>query len=443
MILIISLSIIFHPCLMLFIVDGSSSMLKNWGKEDKWTIAEKSLLLIADSLLKEHENLHFGLRVYGHQFLSIDNNCEDTELKLPIGKNTLASLKDRLISVKPKGITPLAFTLEQTETDFEGLEGQKNILILITDGSESCLGNPCKILEILLANEVIVKPVIIGLDIDIESLKDYNCIKDVFNPHSVAEFEKNVLMVVKQAINFTTLQVNLIDENKKAIQTNVPMIFYSNSSNPSYTFYHKLDKNNVSDTLLIEPTSTYKLVVQTIPPLVKENIKLSASRHNIIELNAPLCLLNIKTYVGKEESNVIPQIPYFIKPSGSDSYIYSSETNHPQKYLFGQYDIDILTLPVTQLKSISFDSKEKELKISAPGKLILNAKFPIHGAIFTEINNELVNIYSFKPNTSQEILDLQPGNYSIVYRFNHLRKMTETVIKYIQIKPKEIIEIKI
>ena len=156
---------------VLFVVDASSSMMKKWGKEDKWTIAEKSLLQIADSLIKEHKNLQFGLRVYGHQSLPIDNDCKDTELKLPIGKNTLAKIKDRLISVNPKGITPLAYTLEQTKSDFAGLEGQKNILVLITDGSESCLGDPCEILEILLAQEVIVKPVIIGLDIDIESLR--------------------------------------------------------------------------------------------------------------------------------------------------------------------------------------------------------------------------------------------------------------------------------
>ena len=55
------------PLNILFVVDASSSMLINWGKEDKWTIAGNSLLELADSLLRQHDNLQFGLRVYGHQ----------------------------------------------------------------------------------------------------------------------------------------------------------------------------------------------------------------------------------------------------------------------------------------------------------------------------------------------------------------------------------------
>ena len=430
------------PINVLFVVDGSSSMLKSWGKEDKWTIAEKSLLKIADSLLQQHDNLKFGLRVYGHQSLPISNDCKDTQLKLPIAKNTLAQLKDRLISVKPKGITPLSYTLEQTKSDFAGLEGQKNILILITDGSESCTGDPCAILEILLDKHVIVKPVIIGLDIDIESLKDYHCIKDIFNPHTAAEFQRNIMQVVQQAIHYTTCQVELIDENQKPLQTNIPMLFYSNNNTPDYIFYHKLDGKHRADTILVEPTPVYTVVIQTIPPIIKENVKLNGNKHNVIRIEAPTCALSINAYDDENKTNLIPEIPYFIKESKSSVYCYRTETNMSQEYLFGTYDIDILTLPITQLKNVVLNTHAKEIKIPAPGKLVVNAKFPIHAALFAEINNRLVNIYTFPANSKQEILDLQPGSYSLVYRFDHKRNMTETVIENIQIKSKEIVELK-
>jgi Ca-activated chloride channel family protein len=430
------------PINVLFVLDGSSSMLKSWGKQDKWTIAEESLIKIADSLLSQHKNLQFGLRVYGHQSLPIKNDCEDTELKLPIAKNTLDELRDKLISVKPKGITPLSYTLEQTKSDFLGLEKQKNILILITDGSESCIGDPCDILQILLDKEVIVKPVIIGLDIDIESLKEYNCITDVFNPHTAIEFQRDIMKIVSQAINFTTCQINLIDENNKPIQTNIPMLLYSSDITPDYTFYHRLDTKNNVDTLLIEPSPLYTLHIQTIPPIIRENIKLKANRHNIISINAPTCNLSINSYDDEEAVTLIPEIPYFIKSLNNTDYCYGSSTNTKQEYLFGTYDIDILTLPVTQIKNIILNSNTKEIKIPCPGKLVVNAKFPIHAALFTEINNRLVNIYTFPANSKQEILDLQPGNYSLVYRFDHKRDMTESVIENIQIKSKEILELK-
>lgn len=445
---ILSLGIVFHlkaqkpPINVLFVMDGSSSMTKKWGKEDKWTIAEKSLLQIADSLLKEHENLQFGLRVYGHQSLPMQNDCKDTELKLPITKNTLTQLKNSLHSVNPKGITPLAFTLEQTKIDFAGLEGQKNILVLITDGSESCLGDPCKILEILLAQEVIVKPVIIGLDIDIESLRDYHCISDVFNPHTVEEFQRNVLQVVHQAINYTTLQVRLLDENSQALQSNIPMLFFSQLADPAYTFYHKLNKQGQPDTLLIDPLPKYTLIVQTIPPIVKTGIKLSGNKHNVITLDAPTTELSVNAYFQDKNIDLIPDIPYFIKRSEEEGYIYGHEMNTSQSYLQGIYDIDVLTLPITSFRNVALNSQTKELKIDAPGRLVVNAKFPIHAALFTEINNKLVNIYTFPAHSKQEILDLQPGNYSLVYRFDHKREMTETVIENFQIKTKETVELK-
>lgn len=422
---------------VLFVLDGSSSMMKKWGTEYKWDLAEESLLNIADSLLKENKNIKFGLRVYGHQSLSIDKNCKDTELKLPIAHNTLLDLKNKLTSITPKGITPLAYTLEQTKQDFQGLEGQKNILILITDGSESCLGNPCEILEILLEKEVIVKPVIIGLDIDIESLKAYHCIEEIFNPHTPQEFERNVLQVIKQSIQFTTLQVQLLNAQKKPFQTNLPLLFFNEQNQLSYTFYHRLNINREADTLLIDPLHTYKIEVHTLPKVSYENVKLYPNKHNIIQINAPTGILNIQTTLYKQAQTTETKVPYYIKMSNDSNYFHIGSCNQNQEYLYGNYDIDVLSLPITQFKNIQINQDSVILNIPLAGELAVYSKFPIHAALFTEINNELVNIYTFPPNSKQEILDLQPGNYSLLYRFDHNKKMIETQVKNFSIQSKE------
>ena len=238
------------------------------------------------------------------------------------------------------------------------------------------------------------------------------------------------------------MQVELLDENKKAVQTNIPMLFYADKPSPDYTFYHKLNKEGKPDTLLVDPTPRYKLVVQTIPPLVKTNVKLSGNKHNIIQIDAPTCALSVNAYQGTENIDLIPEISYFIKPSKDAEYVYSHQTNSTQEYLQGTYDIDILTLPITSLKNVALNGASKEIKIEAPGKLAVYSRYAIHAALFTEINNKLVNIYTFPANSKQEILDLQPGDYSLVYRFDHKRKMTETVIENFQIKTKETVEIK-
>jgi len=446
---IFSLGFIFNasaqesPINVLFVVDASSSMLKKWGKDDKWSIAERSLLRMADSLMVMYDNLHFGLRVYGHQSLPITNDCFDSELKLPIGKHSIATLKDRLISVAPKGITPLAYTLQQTEQDFAGFEGQKNILVVITDGSESCLGDPCEILDILLKNEVIIKPVIIGLDIDVQSLQDYHCLKEIYNPHFPFDFEQKILQVVTQAINFTTLQIDLLDENDQSTQRNIPMLFYNQNKEVAYSFYHKRDGNGNPDTLLVNPSVVYDIHIETLPALWMSQVKLKNNEHNILKINAPTCTLSIIAANQNERVELIPNIPYLIKKAGETEYFHIGELNNSQDYLHGVYDIDILTLPVTRLSQISLNQNEVKIPIKAPGKLVVNAPFPMHAALFQEINTELVNIYTFPANSRQEILDLQPGKYSLYYRFDHKHEMVATQVKTFEIQSQKTVELKL
>jgi len=427
---------------VLFVLDASSSMYKKWGKNEKWKIAEESLITIADSLTKEHKNLNFGLRVYGSNSLPSENDCLDTELKLPIGKHEVVQLKNKLTGIKPKGITPLAYTLEQTEDDFKNFEHQRNILILITDGSESCESDPCEILQILLKREVIVKPVIIGLNIDVESLKAYDCIHEIYNPQSAIEFQKNVLQVVKNAINFSSLQVNLLDENKQPKQSNLAMFFYSDSKKPDYTFYHQIN-NGQSDTLFIEPKENYTIKVQTLPPTYYHHLKLQQNQHNIVNIPAPTCNLSINTYNFEDKTLQKSAIPYFIKTTDVDTFFYSASTNTSQKYLIGKYDIDVLTLPITRIKDFSCSEKNKEIKIQAAGQLIIQKDFNAYGSIFVEVNKELINIYDLSPNSKQEILDLQPGKYQLVYRFVHDEKMEQSKQKIFEIKTKEFIKIKL
>lgn len=431
------------PINVLFVVDGSSSMLKKWGKEDKWTIAERSLLRMADSLTTMYDNLQFGLRVYGHQSLPIDNDCFDSELKLPIGNHTVAKLKDRLISVNPKGITPLAYTLEQTKQDFAGLEGQKNILVLITDGSESCLGDPCEILEILLEKEVIVKPVVIGLDIDVQSLKDYHCLKEVYNPHFPFDFERKVLQVVTRAINYTSLQIHLLDEFGESTQSNIPMLFYNQEQQLMYSFYHKLDKHGAPDTILVDPGTVYDISIETLPPLSLKQIKLKNNEHNLLKIAAPTCYLSILATKQDEKVELIPAIPYLIKKAGEVDYFHIGEVNTTQDYLQGVYDIDVLTTPVVRMRNVQLNKKDQQIVIEAPGKLMVNAPFPIHATLFKEINTELVNIYTFPANSKQETLDLQPGKYNLYYRFDHKRQMIETQVKVFEIQSQATVELKL
>lgn len=414
---------------ILFLIDASFSMRKNWETKSKWTIAKETVVSVADSLkMSLGDNVYFGIRAYGHQSMPVNSDCFDTQLILPIGNNSRDKIKSVLEGISPKGITPLAFSLEETKKDFEGVKG-KNILILITDGAESCQGDPCRIMKILMDNNVVLKPFIIGLDIPIESLEAYNCMGGkVFNERSQENFKAKLQYALNLAIKYATLQVNLLDKSGKATQTDKAMFFYTKKNDAlSEIFYHKKDAKGVSDTLYIEPKE-YRIEVQTIPKVVSEYFKLDAAKHNIVNIKAPTGTLNM-VYVNEQNEaiEIINPLKYGIKIQGAQDYMHQGYLGTKQEYLIGKYDIDLFTLPPTQLynQEIS-DGKINTIKIPAPGNLNLKSNLPLYGAVFIKNVDSLINIYSLKPNTTQEILDLQPGEYELVYRMSSEKKMIKT-----------------
>ena len=67
---------------ILFLLDASGSMMAPWEGQPRWNVAKRMLSKMVDSL-NSYPNLEVALRVYGHQFLNADKNCEDSRLEVP------------------------------------------------------------------------------------------------------------------------------------------------------------------------------------------------------------------------------------------------------------------------------------------------------------------------------------------------------------------------
>ena len=150
---------------ILFLVDGSSSMLESWqANQIRFKAAGKIIDQIVDSIHKVNPNVEFGLRVYGHQHTAQENNCFDTKLEVPFGKSNATQLFLRMNSLKPLGVSPIAYSLkEAAENDLINTSNYNYSLILITDGGESCNGNICEVVKLLLEKKIKFQPYIIGL----------------------------------------------------------------------------------------------------------------------------------------------------------------------------------------------------------------------------------------------------------------------------------------
>ena len=119
------------------ILDVSGSMKTALGKKTRWATA---LDVLEQVLQKLPDDFHVGLRLYGHREPSTSpKTCTDTELVVPIGKLNRPQILGAARAWKPKGETPLVYSVLQTPADLKAAGG--GTVILITDGEESCKGD--------------------------------------------------------------------------------------------------------------------------------------------------------------------------------------------------------------------------------------------------------------------------------------------------------------
>lgn len=162
---------------ILILLDGSSSMLHEWTKDNiRFEAAAKIIDRLMDSVYAVNPEVEFALRVYGHQFPTSANNCFDSKLEVMFSRDNYTQMQLRLAALHPLGISPIAYSIQKAaEQDMHNLHDNKYSLILITDGGESCEGDICKVVAELLRKKIDFKPYILSL-VDYAPLrKQYEC----------------------------------------------------------------------------------------------------------------------------------------------------------------------------------------------------------------------------------------------------------------------------
>ena len=210
------------------------------------------------------------------------------------------------------------------------------------------------------------------------------------------------------------MQVNLLDTKKKPSETNVTMSFYDQKSGKLvYTYMHTLDRDRVPDTLSIDPLHTYKLVVHTTPEVTKENIKVTAGKHNIIKLDAPRghLDLNIQGY-----NNQFTGINCIVRKSGQMETINIQAMNFDHKYIVGNYDLELLTLPRLYIKDVEVkQNRHTDITIPKTGTVVIS-KSVGPGQIFVLREGKNEWVCNLKNEAALQNIELLPGKYKIVFR---------------------------
>lgn len=148
-----------------FILDASGSMRAAMEGKTKMEIAKQSIKAALDSIPPD---THVALRVYAHRIEQSDKaqSCLDTELMIPFGPLNKAAMAAKVDSIQPKGYTPIAYSLQQTEKDFGVERESEKVIILVSDGEETCGGDPVQAVKDLIAKGFKIKVNAIGFDTD-------------------------------------------------------------------------------------------------------------------------------------------------------------------------------------------------------------------------------------------------------------------------------------
>jgi Ca-activated chloride channel family protein len=127
---------------------------------------------IRDFVSKLPEGTQVALRVYGHkgsnQQKDKELSCNSTEVVYPLGAYDKTSFQKSLDKFRPTGWTPLAAAIEQAKNDLSGKTGEnvENIIYVVSDGIETCGGDPVKAAKELHESEIQAIVNIIGFDVD-------------------------------------------------------------------------------------------------------------------------------------------------------------------------------------------------------------------------------------------------------------------------------------
>lgn len=161
------------------ILDASGSMNgKLKGGERKIDAARKA---VSELMKKLNDDAVMGFRAYGHQSPREKHDCLDTQILVPFGavKQNREKVAATMKRLSAQGYTPITWVLGKAAEDFpQDFKGER-VIILVSDGKETCEGDPCATAQSLSRNNVRLVIHTVGFGVDEATRQQLECIARV------------------------------------------------------------------------------------------------------------------------------------------------------------------------------------------------------------------------------------------------------------------------
>ncbi len=148
-----------------FVLDASGSMRAAMAGSTQMDVAKQTIKSTIETIPAD---TNVALRVYAHRVEQADKagSCVDSELMIPFGPLNKAAFVAKVDSIQPKGYTPIAYSLQQVASDFGVEREAEKVVVLVSDGEETCGGDPVQTVKDLVAKGFKLKLHAVGFNVD-------------------------------------------------------------------------------------------------------------------------------------------------------------------------------------------------------------------------------------------------------------------------------------
>lgn len=106
-----------------------------------------------------------------------------------------------------------------------------------------------------------------------------------------------------------------------------------------------------------------------------------------------------------------------VRKAGEMETLTTQAFGYTEKYLVGEYDLEVLSLPRIHVKNVDIkQSHNTTVEVPQPGIAIIRLPAQGYAKVLHEEGNKLDVVHVLRENVQSETIYLQPGNYRVVYR---------------------------
>ena len=161
------------------VLDASGSM--NAKLPEGKTRIEAAKLAVEDLVGKLPADVRLSLWAYGHQSPTSKHDCRDTERM--VGLDAVSANKENVLAktraIKAQGYTPITYVIKLAADDLAKEDAKPRTVILVSDGKETCEGDPCATAKALAQADASLVVHTIGFAVDTAAKYQLQCIARV------------------------------------------------------------------------------------------------------------------------------------------------------------------------------------------------------------------------------------------------------------------------